>query len=98
MRKVARTSAVCGESSEGSCSGPSASERCQALQLFDGGGVYACVLAEVERVEVEAEGADGEDERVDVLRGEALAVVLRERVAEELEVVGELLGVGVGGK
>src|SRR5215469_18074954 len=60
--------------------------------------MYACVLAEIERMEMQAEGADGKDERIDVHRCEALTVVCGERVAKEVEVVGEFGGVGVAGK
>ncbi len=56
-------------------------------ELFDGSGVHARMLAKIERVQVQAEGADREDQRVDVHRGEPLAVVARERIAQDLQIV-----------
>ena len=64
--------------------------------LGDGGGVDAGVLADVERLEVEAVGADLEQERVDEHAGEAAAVVLEEAGAEDGEVAEEVGGAGVG--
>ena len=64
--------------------------------LSDGGGVDAGVLADVEGLEVEAVGADLEEERVDEQLGEAVAAVLEEAVAEDGEVGEEVGGAGVG--
>ncbi len=56
----------------------------------------AGVLADVEGLEVEAVGADFEEERVDEEVGEALAAVLDEAVAEDGEIAEEIGGAGVG--
>ena len=52
----------------------------------------AGVLADVEGVQVESEGADEQDERVDESLGEAEAVVFGEAAAQDFEVVLELGG------
>ena len=58
----------------------------------------AGVLANIELVEVEAVGADFEDEGVDEELGEAVAAVLLEALAEGGEVGEEVGGAGVAGE
>ncbi len=67
-------------------------------EFGEGGGVDAGVLADVEGLEVEAVGADFEEEGVDEELGEAVAVVLFEALAEDGEVGEEFGGAGVGGE
>ncbi len=54
--------------------------------LCDRRGVNLCVLANVERLQVQAVGAHLEQQRVDQQLGEAVAAVLDERVAQSGEV------------
>ena len=49
-------------------------------ELVERGGVDARVLADIERLQVQAVGADLEQQRVDEQLGEAAAVVLRSRL------------------
>ena len=65
-------------------------------EFGDGGGVDAGVLADVEGLEVEAVGADFEEEGIDEEVGEAVAAVVDEAVAEDGEVAEEIGGAGVG--
>ena len=61
--------------------------------FVDRGGVDAGVLADIERMQVQAKGADGEKKRIYIEFGEAMAVVFSEGLAEESEVLLKLGGV-----
>ncbi len=66
--------------------------------LGDGGGVEAGVLADVERLEMKAVGADLDQQRIDQHLRQAVAVVFGEAGAQQGEVVEQIGGAGVGGK
>ena len=65
-------------------------------EFGDGGGVDARVLADVERLQVEAVGADLQQQRVDERLREAAATVADEAGVQDGEVGDELGGAGVG--
>ena len=97
VRKVSRTSAVC--VAQGGGQRQRLSRTCARLpggDLGDGGGVDAGVLADVERLQVQAVGADLHQQRVDEHLGEAMAAVFVQRVAEGGEIAEEIGGAGVG--
>ena len=52
--------------------------------LCDGGGVHLGVLANVERLQVQAVGANLQQQRIDQHLGEAVAAVLDEGVAQSV--------------
>jgi hypothetical protein len=66
--------------------------------FLQGGGVEARVLADIECVEVKAEGADLEDERINEGAGDAQAAILFERGAQGVQVVEEFVDGAVGGE
>src|SRR5271157_1453630 len=56
------------------------------------------MLADIESVQMQAEGAHLEDERIDECAGDANAAVGRERCAEGFDIVEELLRGAIGGQ
>ena len=65
-------------------------------EFGDGGGVDARVLADVEGVQVEAVGADLDEQRIDERLGEAAATVADEAGVQHHEIGDELRSAGVG--
>ncbi len=96
VRKVSRTSAVCALKAGGRVSESGELGWTPGGDLGDGGGVDAGVLADVEGLEVQAVGADLDQQRIDEHLGEARAAVVDQRVAEGGEIGEELGGAGVG--
>src|SRR5438067_1009870 len=65
-------------------------------ELADGGGVDTSVLADVEGMEVQAVGADFDQEWINVNLREAAATIADEAGTQDGEVLDELGGTGVG--
>ncbi len=84
-RKVSRTSVVCGGERGGEVESAVAAPEV-LRDLCDGGGVDARVLANVERLQMQAVGADLEQQRIDSIARQAAAVVADEAVAQDGEV------------
>jgi hypothetical protein len=67
-------------------------------RLLQCGGVNARVLANVERVQMQAEGAHLQDERIDERARDAQAAILGQRGAQGFQIVEKLIDRAVGGQ